>query len=120
MSDAGGIGRWALALCGGLLAALLAGVYITQSVAVESTRRLSTLALFAGPPENPPFPTGGAPRLRQAIAAKIQALYGHAYDPDTEITVTAGATITTGSPTGTANSHNSPVASGKLHAIATV
>jgi methionine transaminase len=34
----------------------------------------------------------GAPVLRNAIAAKIQALYGHAYDADSEITVTAGAT----------------------------
>jgi methionine aminotransferase len=34
----------------------------------------------------------GAPPLRAAIAAKIGALYGHAYDATTEITVTAGAT----------------------------
>ncbi|AVR99204.1 methionine aminotransferase [Pseudoduganella armeniaca] len=34
----------------------------------------------------------GAPVLRNAIAAKIGALYGHAYDADSEITVTAGAT----------------------------
>ncbi|WEF34771.1 pyridoxal phosphate-dependent aminotransferase [Pseudoduganella chitinolytica] len=34
----------------------------------------------------------GAPVLRTAIAAKIGALYGHAYDADSEITVTAGAT----------------------------
>ncbi|WP_432377452.1 pyridoxal phosphate-dependent aminotransferase [Duganella sp. P38] len=34
----------------------------------------------------------GAPVLRQAIAAKIGALYGHAYNVDSEITVTAGAT----------------------------
>ncbi len=37
-------------------------------------------------------PMAGVPALRQAVAAKIEALYGHAYDPDTEITVTAGAT----------------------------
>lgn len=30
--------------------------------------------------------------LRQAIASKISLLYGGSYDPDTEITVTAGAT----------------------------
>jgi methionine aminotransferase len=30
--------------------------------------------------------------LRQAIATKIEAMYGHQYSPDTEITVTAGAT----------------------------
>ena len=38
-----------------------------------------------------PMMTGAAP-LRAAIAAKIGALYGHAYDADSEITVTAGAT----------------------------
>jgi methionine aminotransferase len=34
----------------------------------------------------------GVPPLRAAIAAKVQALYGRAYDPGTEITVTSGAT----------------------------
>jgi methionine aminotransferase len=34
----------------------------------------------------------GAPPLRAAIAAKIGKLYGHEYDADSEITVTAGAT----------------------------
>ena len=34
----------------------------------------------------------GVPALRQAIAAKVAALYQHQYDADTEITVTAGAT----------------------------
>jgi methionine aminotransferase len=34
----------------------------------------------------------GAPVLRGAIAAKVGALYGRAYDANTEITVTAGAT----------------------------
>ncbi len=38
-----------------------------------------------------PMMTGAAP-LRLAIAAKIDALYGHAYDANAEITVTAGAT----------------------------
>ena len=37
-------------------------------------------------------PMAGVPVLRQAIAHKIERLQGHAYDPDTEITVTAGAT----------------------------
>ena len=37
-------------------------------------------------------PMTGMPELRQAIAAKIEALYGTAYDPEAEITVTAGAT----------------------------
>jgi methionine aminotransferase len=35
---------------------------------------------------------GGAPVLRDAIAAKIAAIYGHSYDSASEITVTAGAT----------------------------
>lgn len=34
----------------------------------------------------------GAPVLRQAIVAKIASLYGHQYDVEREITVTAGAT----------------------------
>jgi methionine aminotransferase len=37
-------------------------------------------------------PMAGVAELRHAIAAKVRALYGAAYDPDTEITVTAGAT----------------------------
>ena len=37
-------------------------------------------------------PMAGIAPLREAIADKIQALYGHRYDPATEITVTAGAT----------------------------
>lgn len=34
----------------------------------------------------------GAPVLRQAIIDKVAAIYGHQYDVNTEITVTAGAT----------------------------
>ena len=37
-------------------------------------------------------PMTGVPVLRQAVADKIAALYGHHYDPTTEITITAGAT----------------------------
>jgi methionine transaminase len=37
-------------------------------------------------------PMTGVPALRQAIAAKIAALYGRQYSADSEITVTAGAT----------------------------
>ena len=37
-------------------------------------------------------PMQGVPTLRQRIAEKTQALYGAIYDPDTEITVTSGAT----------------------------
>jgi methionine aminotransferase len=47
-------------------------------------------AMRAGHNQYPPMP--GVPALRQSIAAKIETLYGHAYNPDTEITVTAGAT----------------------------
>lgn len=37
-------------------------------------------------------PMAGIPALRQAIAGKIARLYGHEYQADTEITITAGAT----------------------------
>jgi methionine transaminase len=37
-------------------------------------------------------PMQGVPALRQAIAAKFKELYGAAYDPDTEVTVTSGGT----------------------------
>jgi methionine transaminase len=37
-------------------------------------------------------PMQGVPALRQAISAKYQSLYGAAYDPDTEVTVTSGGT----------------------------
>lgn len=37
-------------------------------------------------------PMAGVPALRQAIAGKIATLYGHTYDWNTEITITAGAT----------------------------
>ena len=37
-------------------------------------------------------PMAGVPALREAVAAKIEALYGARYDPGSEITVTAGAT----------------------------
>jgi methionine aminotransferase len=37
-------------------------------------------------------PMQGVPVLRQAIAAKYQALYGATYDPDTEVTITSGGT----------------------------
>ncbi|MBB3192891.1 pyridoxal phosphate-dependent aminotransferase [Roseateles terrae] len=47
-------------------------------------------AMRGGHNQYPPMP--GVPALRQAIAAKIETLYGHRYDADREITVTAGAT----------------------------
>lgn len=37
-------------------------------------------------------PMAGVPALREAVARKVHALYGRAYDPDTEVTITAGAT----------------------------
>jgi methionine aminotransferase len=37
-------------------------------------------------------PMAGVAALREAIAHKIEAVHGRAYDPQTEITVTAGAT----------------------------
>src|SRR5512141_1487577 len=37
-------------------------------------------------------PMAGVPPLRDAIAAKVEALYGARYDPEHEITVTAGGT----------------------------
>lgn len=37
-------------------------------------------------------PMAGSPPLREAIAAKVQRLYGYGYDPDAEVTVTAGGT----------------------------
>ncbi|MBL8359313.1 MAG: pyridoxal phosphate-dependent aminotransferase [Rubrivivax sp.] len=47
-------------------------------------------AMHAGLNQYPPMT--GVPALRHAVAAKIGALYGHTYDPDREITITAGAT----------------------------
>lgn len=47
-------------------------------------------AMKAGHNQYPPMT--GVPALREAIAAKIQNLYGARYDANTEITVTAGAT----------------------------
>lgn len=53
---------------------------------VEAVHR----AMHDGHNQYPPMP--GVPTLRAAIAAKTEAIYGHRYDPETEITVTAGAT----------------------------
>ena len=49
-----------------------------------------TEAMRKGFNQYPPM-TGIAP-LREAVAAKMQALYGRRYDPASEITITAGAT----------------------------
>ena len=47
-------------------------------------------AMRAGLNQYPPM--AGVPALRRAIADKVARLYGHVCDPDTEVTVTAGAT----------------------------
>ena len=47
-------------------------------------------AMRAGLNQYPPM--AGVPALREAIAAKMEALYGARYDPGQEITITAGAT----------------------------
>ncbi|MES2481009.1 MAG: pyridoxal phosphate-dependent aminotransferase [Pseudomonadota bacterium] len=52
--------------------------------------RAVTDAMQAGHNQYPPMP--GVPALREAVAAKIESLYGRAYDAGTEITITAGAT----------------------------
>ncbi|MDO5625837.1 MAG: pyridoxal phosphate-dependent aminotransferase [Pseudomonadota bacterium] len=49
-----------------------------------------TAAMQAGHNQYPPMT--GVPALREAVAAKTEALYGRRYDPASEITVTAGAT----------------------------
>ena len=49
-----------------------------------------TAAMQAGHNQYPPM--AGVPALRQAVSAKIAGLHGKAYNPDTEITITAGAT----------------------------
>ena len=49
-----------------------------------------TRAMHAGLNQYPPMT--GVAALREAMADKVQALYGRRYDPAAEITVTAGAT----------------------------
>ncbi|WP_138515493.1 pyridoxal phosphate-dependent aminotransferase [Rhodoferax bucti] len=49
-----------------------------------------TAAMQAGHNQYPPM--AGVPVLRQAVATKIEALHGKTYQPDSEITITAGAT----------------------------
>src|SRR3954470_7737346 len=52
--------------------------------------RAVTDAMTQGLNQYPPM--AGIPQLRAAVAAKIEAMYGHSYDPSTKITITAGAT----------------------------
>ncbi|MCT9811999.1 pyridoxal phosphate-dependent aminotransferase [Acidovorax sp. Be4] len=47
-------------------------------------------AMQAGHNQYPPMP--GVPALRQAVSRKIAAQHGRTYHPDSEITITAGAT----------------------------
>jgi methionine aminotransferase len=49
-----------------------------------------TAAMHEGLNQYPPM--AGVPVLREAVAAKVEALYGRRYDPGQEITITAGAT----------------------------
>jgi methionine transaminase len=51
---------------------------------------LVNAAMREGLNQYPPMP-GVAP-LREAVARKVEALYSHRYDADTEVTITAGAT----------------------------
>jgi methionine aminotransferase len=53
-------------------------------------RALVTKYIEAGMNQYPPM--AGVPVLREAIAEKVENLYGVAYDPEHEITVTPGAT----------------------------
>ncbi len=56
----------------------------------EKLSDLVNAAMRAGHNQYAPMP--GLPALREAIAAKVERLYRFKYDPDTEITVTAGGT----------------------------
>ncbi len=51
---------------------------------------LVTKNMRAGFNQYAPMP--GVMKLREQIAIKTEALYGHAYNPETEITITSGAT----------------------------
>jgi methionine aminotransferase len=52
--------------------------------------RAVTEAMTQGFNQYPPM--AGIPALRTAVAAKLQAMYGRAYDAGSEVTITAGAT----------------------------
>ncbi len=56
----------------------------------EDVRRVAADALMEGPNQYPPMT--GLPELRQAIAAHAERFYGLAYDWQSEIVVTSGAT----------------------------
>jgi methionine aminotransferase len=52
--------------------------------------QLASEAMQAGHNQYAPMP--GLPRLRQEVASLVHAIYGASVDPDTEITITVGAT----------------------------
>ncbi|MBX2974311.1 MAG: pyridoxal phosphate-dependent aminotransferase [Flavobacteriales bacterium] len=56
----------------------------------EKLSQLVDAAMRSG--HNQYAPMAGLPALREAIADKVQRLYGFRYDPDTEITVASGGT----------------------------
>jgi methionine aminotransferase len=53
---------------------------------------VETVARYMREGHNQYAPMPGAPALREALAFKIERLYGRRYDPGTEVTVTSGAT----------------------------
>ena len=56
------------------------------------TKLVDLVAKYMHSGNNQYAPMPGVMQLREKIAEKTEALYGHAYNPETEITVTAGAT----------------------------
>ena len=58
--------------------------------APAALRDLVTQAMRDGRNQYPPMP--GVPALREQIAAKVLELYGNRADPETDVTVTSGAT----------------------------
>ncbi len=56
----------------------------------ESVRAKAAEAIMRGP--NQYAPSAGIPALRQAVARKMERFYGLEVDPESEVTVTAGAT----------------------------
>ena len=56
----------------------------------EEIRKKAAEALIRGPNQYAPSP--GIPEIRQAVARKMKRFYGVEVDPDTEVTVTTGAT----------------------------
>ena len=65
-------------------------VFDARRVKAPELRGLVTRFVNAGLNQYPPM-AGVAP-LRDAIAEKVETLYGAKYDPETEVTVTPGAT----------------------------